>query len=150
MHIFGPLLGGPLGLRAATAHAVGRSLSTLPLWFRANSGLFWPLLGGPLRLRAATAHVVGRGLRFDAPAAVSREFQCISTLPLWFRTNRLKKRGYWGAVSGLQIQHPAQDLRPALRTSTCRKIRACRCFCTSAQGGRPWLRAAQGRWPFRV
>ena len=50
---------GPLRLRAATAHAVGRGLrfdapavvsrefpcvSTLPLWFRANSGLFWPAL----------------------------------------------------------------------------------------------------------
>ena len=26
-------------------------------------------------------------LRFDAPAVVSREFRCISTLPLWFRAN---------------------------------------------------------------
>ena len=77
-------------------------VSTLPLWFRANSGLLWPLLassGGPLRLRAATAHAVGRDLRFDAPAVVSREFPCVSTLPpvvsrefpcvstlpLWFR-----------------------------------------------------------------
>ena len=51
--------------------------------------MFWPLLGGPLRLRAATAHAVGRGLRFDAPAVVSREFRCVSTLPLWFRANSL-------------------------------------------------------------
>ena len=118
--------GEPLRLRAATAHAVGRGLrfdaravvsrelrcvSTLPLWFRANSvafrrsrcgfaripassGLLWPLriLGGPLRLRAATAHAVGRGLRFDAPAVVSREFRCVSTLPLWFRANSVAFR----------------------------------------------------------
>ena len=145
------LFGGPLRLRAATAHTVGRDLrfdapavvsrefprvstlplwfranslafrrsrcgfaripsrfdapavvarefpciSTLPLWFRAHSGLFWPALassGGPLRLRAATAHAVGRDLRFDAPAVVSREFPCVSTLPPWFRATSLAFR----------------------------------------------------------
>ena len=124
-----------------------RCVSTLPLWFRANSvafrcsgcgfarsGVLWPLLGEPLRLRAATAHAVGRPgpsfrrsrysfaripLRFDAPAVVSREFQpllacsglfwgsrlsCgpqrrtrwggafVSTLPLWFRANSVAFR----------------------------------------------------------
>ena len=72
----------------------------LPLWFRVNSGLFWlapcslfwPLLRGPLRLRAVTAHTVGRGLRFDAPAVVSREFRCVSMLPLWFRANSVAFR----------------------------------------------------------
>ena len=51
--------------------------------------LFWPVLASSERatdrLRAATAHVVGRVLRFDAPAVVSREFRCVSMLPLWFR-----------------------------------------------------------------
>ena len=70
--------------------------------------------GGPLRLWAARAHLVsreillrfdapGRGfaripLRFDAPAVVSREFPCVSTLPLWFRANsqafRRSRRGF--------------------------------------------------------
>ena len=46
-------------------------------------------------MRAATAHAaVGRGLRFDAPALVSREFRCVSTLPLWFRAN--SGRGHLG------------------------------------------------------
>ena len=46
-------------------------------------------------MRAATAHAaVGRGLRFDAAALVSREFRCVSTLPLWFRAN--SGRGHLG------------------------------------------------------
>ena len=49
----------------------GAFVSTLPLWFRANSGLFW---GGPRRLRAATAHAV------------------VLTLPLWFRANSVAFR----------------------------------------------------------
>ena len=53
----------------------------------ASRGLFRPLLGGPLRLPAATARAVRRGLGFDAPAVVSHEFRCVSTLPLWFRAN---------------------------------------------------------------
>ena len=86
-----------------------RCISMLPLWIHANSvafrcsrcgftrvpassGVFWPLLGELLRLRAAAAHAVGRGLRFDAPAAVSREFRCVSTLPLWFRANSVAFR----------------------------------------------------------
>ena len=95
----------------------GAFVSTLPLWFRGNSvafrrsrcgfaripfcgfaripassGVFWPLLascGGPLSNAAATAHAVGRCLRFNAPAVVSREFRCVSRLPLWFRANPL-------------------------------------------------------------
>ena len=44
-------------------------------------------------MRAATAHAaVGRDLRFDAPAVVSREFRCVSTLPLWFRANSVAFR----------------------------------------------------------
>eukprot|EP00439_Symbiodinium_sp_Y106_P027314 s10258_g3.t1 len=79
-------------------------------------GLFWPLLGGPLRLRAATA--VRRGLRFDAPAVVSHESPCVSTLPLHF----------------------------AFRRSRCgfARIPACSgCFCSMASSGKPLrLRAA--------
>ena len=70
-------------------------ISMLPLWFRANSGLSWPLQafsGGPLRLPTATARAVGRGLGFDAPAVVSREFRCVSMLPLWFRANSVAFR----------------------------------------------------------
>ena len=82
------------------AHAVVsrefRCVSMLPLWFRTNSGLFWRVLASPggaaYRLRAATAHAVGRGLRFDAAAVVSREFRCVSTLPLWFRANSVAFR----------------------------------------------------------
>ena len=47
----------------------------LPLWFRANSLAF-------RRSRRGFARIP---LRFDAPAADSREFRCVSMLPLWFR-----------------------------------------------------------------
>ena len=123
--LFRPLLGGPLRLLTATARAaVGRglgfdapavvsrefrSVSMLPLWFRAtsvafrcsrcgfaripalvaSSGLFW---GGLLRLPTATARAVGRVLGFDAPAVVSREFRCVSMLPLRFRANSVAFR----------------------------------------------------------
>ena len=84
------------GAFVSTVSREFRCISTLPLWFRvafrrsrcgfaripASSGLLWPLW-----LRSATAHAVGRGLRFNAPAVVSREFRCVSTLPLWFRAN---------------------------------------------------------------
>ena len=91
----------------------GVFVSTLPLWFYANSVVFRrsrcnfariplrfdapavvsrefrPLLGERLRLRAATAHAVGRGLRFNAPVMVSRDCRCISTFPLGFHTNSI-------------------------------------------------------------
>ena len=70
-------------------------LQMLPLWFRANSGLSWPLQassGGGLRLPTATARAVRRVLGFDAPAVVSREFRCVSMLPLWFRANSVAFR----------------------------------------------------------
>ena len=38
-------------------------------------------------LTATARAAVGRGLGFDAPAVVSREFRCVSMLPLWFRAN---------------------------------------------------------------
>ena len=82
--------GGPLRLPAVACRCGG------VLWFRANSvvfrcsrcgfaripasrGLLRPLLGGPL---IATAHAVGRGLRFDAPAVVSRDFRPLLGGPL--------------------------------------------------------------------
>ena len=105
----------------------GAFVSTLPLWFRANSVacrrsrygfarirsrcgftripgsscLLWPLLGGPLML-AATAYAVGRStlppLWFrNAPAVVLREFRCVSMLPLWFRAN---SGLFWPALAG--------------------------------------------------
>ena len=77
-------------------------VSTLPLWFRANSGLLWPALAS---FAVAPAHAVGRDLRFDsrcgfariplrfdAPAVVSREFPCVSTLPLRIRENSVAFR----------------------------------------------------------
>ena len=86
----------------------------LPLWFRANSGLSWPLQassgGGPVRLRAATAHAVGRGLRFHAPAVVSCDFRCVSTLPLWINFARLPLRFDSPAVV-------SRDFRPLLASS---------------------------------
>ena len=45
--------GEPLRLRAATAHAARREfrcVSTLPLWFHANSGLLWPVLASSFGL----------------------------------------------------------------------------------------------------
>ena len=78
---------GPLRLRAATAHAVGRGLrfdapavvlrefrcvSTPAVFSRCGFARIRCVSTLPL-LRAATAHAV-RGLRFDAPAVVSREF----------------------------------------------------------------------------
>ena len=57
-------------------------------WFRANSLAF-------RRSRRGFARIP---LRFDAPAVVSREFPCVSTLPLWFRANsqafRRSRRGF--------------------------------------------------------
>ena len=126
--LFRPLLVGPLRLPTATSRTVGRVLgfdapavvsrefrprgalvSTLPVWFRTNSGLAWPLQAsrggtGPWfrRSRCGFARIpASRGLGFDAPGVVSREFwplqassglarwdgSLVSTLPLWFRAN---------------------------------------------------------------
>ena len=101
--VFWPLLGGPLRLLAATAHAVGRS--TLPLWFRASffacrrsrcGFARFPLrfdapavLGGRLGCAGRNG---ARGGAVDAPAVVSRKFRCVSTLSLWFRANSVAFR----------------------------------------------------------
>ena len=109
-----PLLGGPLrlpqwrtwlwGLRSDGAVAVlheFRCVSTLPLWLRANSGLFWlaPAFFPKQCLHHGGSYVQskfkgigcglqwrtrrgGRGLGFDAAAGISHEFRCVSTLPL--------------------------------------------------------------------
>ena len=63
--LFRPLLGGLLRLPTATARAVGALVSTLPLWFRANSVAFRCCRCGFARIP----------LHFDAPAVVSREFR---------------------------------------------------------------------------
>ena len=97
----------PLWFRAKSGP--NRIRPPIPLWSRANSvafrcsrcgfaripasrGLFRPLQGGPLRLPTATARAVGRVLGLDAPAVVSREFRCVSMLPLWFRANSVAFR----------------------------------------------------------
>ena len=101
--VFWPLLGGPLRLLAATAHAVGRS--TLPLWFRASffacrrsrcGFARFPLrfdapavLGGRLGCAGRNG---ARGGAVDAPAVVSRKFRSVSTLSLWFRANSVAFR----------------------------------------------------------
>ena len=64
--LFWLLLGGALRLPTATARAVGRVwVSTLPLWFRANSVAF----------RCSRCGFARIPLHFDAPAVVSREFR---------------------------------------------------------------------------
>ena len=124
----------------------------LPLWFRANSGLFRPLLGGPLRLLTATARAVGRGLGFDAPAVVSREFRCVLMLPLWFRVNSVAfrcsccgfaripaSRGIF-ANSGLLL--PKQCLHNGVLTFRVKELVADR---NGARGGGtgPWFRRSR-------
>ena len=70
-----------------------RCVSTLPLWFRANSVAFrrsrcgFARIPAFLRFRRSRCGFARIPLRFDAPAVVSREFRCVSTLPLWFRAN---------------------------------------------------------------
>ena len=102
--LFWPLLGGHLGCGPQRRTRWGGAFvwtpplrfARIPLRFDAPAavvsrrlfcGLFRLLLGEPLELRAAMAHAVGRGLRFDAPAVVSREFRCVSMLPLWCRAD---------------------------------------------------------------
>ena len=161
--------GGRLGCRPQRRTRWGGAfVSTVPLWFRANSVAFrrcrcgfariplrfdapavvsrefrpllaclassgLDLLGGP------TAHEVGRGLRFDARAVVSREFRCISTLPavgsrefpcismllLWFRAN---SGLVWGGRLGCRPQR--RGLRfdaPAVVSREFRCVRRSRC-----------------------
>ena len=99
--------GGPLKL--PTARAVRALVSTLPLWFRANSVAF----------RCSHCGFARIPLHFDAPAVVSREFRplvassglfwgghlgcrpqwrarwdgsLVSMLPLWFRANSVAFR----------------------------------------------------------
>ena len=90
---------------------------------------------GPLRLPAATAHAVGRGLRFDAPAVVSREFLCVSTLPLWFRAN---SGLFWLAPASF----PHQCLHNGVLTFRVKELVAGR---NGARGGGagPWFRRSR-------
>ena len=116
-----------------------RCVSMLPLWFRANSvafrcshcgfaripasrGLFRPLLGWPLRLPTATARAVGRGLGSDARAVVSREFRCVSMLPLWFRANSVASKGFDTPAVVLRVLADARlqaELRPQPSLTAC-------------------------------
>ena len=69
-------------------------VSRHPAWFRANSVSFWLLLGGRLGCGPPRrARWVGREqCGFARISAVSREFPCVSTLPVWFRANCLAFR----------------------------------------------------------
>ena len=111
------LLGGPLRLRAATAHAVRREfVSMLPLWFRANcvafrcsrfgfvasSGLFW---GGHLgfgpqrRTRWGGAFVSMLSLWFRANSVAFRRCRCdFARIPLRF--DRANTCLFWPLVGG--------------------------------------------------
>ena len=132
-------------------------VSMLPLWFRANSvafrccccgfaripasrGLFRPL---PPTIYVADRHGARGGtgpwfrrsrcgfaripLRFDAPAVVSREFRCVSMLPLWFHANsvafRYSRCGFARIPASRGLFRPLLGGPLRLPTATVRAVR---------------------------